>query len=113
MQSPAGSRKIARRKNLMRQKHLSLLLACLMLAGISACQTATPIQPSPDDSATIAATLTAKLKNDAQIKLRDNGGTFLYHLTDRFSVFLDDAKYPVNDLACKPDDIIDTISNGS
>jgi hypothetical protein len=53
------------------------------------------------------------MKNNAQIKLSDNGKTFSYHLTDRFSVFLHDIKYPVKDLTCTPDGIIGYISNGS
>ena len=53
------------------------------------------------------------MKSDAQIKLSDSGKTFSYHLTDRFSVFLDDIKYPVKDLTCKPDGRIGYVSNGS
>ena len=53
------------------------------------------------------------MKNSAQIKLSDNGKTFSYHLTDRFSVFLDDSNYPVKDLICLPEGIIGYVSNGS
>ena len=53
------------------------------------------------------------MKNNAQIKLSDNGKIFSYRLTDRFSVFLDDTKYPVQDLSCKPEGIIGYVSNGS
>ncbi len=93
----------------MGKKYVSLLLTCLALISISACQAATPIQPTPDRSATI----TTEMKDSAQIKLSDNGGTFTYRLTDRFSVFLDDTKYPVKDLACMPKGIIGYVSNGS
>jgi len=67
------------------------------------------MRPTPDTGATI----TAEMKNDAQIKLSDNNKTFSYHLTDRFSVFLDDTKSPVKDLTCTPEGIIGYISNGS
>jgi hypothetical protein len=80
-----------------------------MTIVLSACQKATPIQTTPD----IGATITTEQKNDAQIKLSENGKTFTYHLTDRFSVFLDDENYPVKDLACTPDGIIGYVSNGS
>ena len=81
----------------------------LIVIVISACQTTTRIQPTPDNEATI----TAEMKNDAQIKLSDNGKLYSYHLTDRFSVFLDDTKYPVKDLTCTPDGVIGYVSNGS
>jgi hypothetical protein len=77
--------------------------------SLSACQMSTSGSPTPDSGATI----TAEMKNDAGIKLSDNGRTFSYRLTDRFSVFLDDTKYPVNDLTCTPDGTIGYVSNGS
>ena len=93
----------------MIQKSLSLLLICIGLTFVSACQTAPPVASTPN----IGATINTEMKNDAQIKLSDYGKTFSYHLTDRFSVFLDDTKYPVNDLICTPDGIIGYVSNGS
>src|SRR5215216_2258274 len=82
----------------------------LMMIILSACQAATPApQPTPD----IHATITAEMKNNAQIKLSDSGKTFNYHLTDRFTVFLDDTDYPLKDIACTPEGIIGYISNGS
>ncbi len=84
-------------------------MVSLVLIISSTCQTATPTLAAQNDS----ATLTAQMKNQAQIKLSDNGRTFSYHLTDRFSVFLDDAKYPIKDLTCTPEGIIDYVSNGS
>lgn len=85
-----------------------LLLIALLL---SACQAATPTPaPSTPD---VHATIVTEMKNNAQIKLSDNGKTFTYHLTDRFSVYLDDTKYPVKDLTCTPDGIIGYVSNGS
>lgn|SRR5574341_252773 len=88
-------------------KHSIILLLIAIITP--ACQTATPTQPTPNSGATI----TAEMKNDAQIKLSDNNKTFSYHLTDRFSVFLDDENYPVKDLTCTPDGIIGYVSNGS
>ena len=78
---------------------------------LSACQgaTVTPVPSTPD----IHATITTEMKNNAQIKPGDNGKTFTYRLTDRFTVFLDDTKYPVKDLACAPEGIIGYVSNGS
>ncbi len=90
---------------LMRRRFYIFVLVTIIL---SACQT-TQTKATPD----IGATITTERKNDAQIKLSDNGKSFSYHLTDRFTVFLDDIKYPVKDLACKPDGIIGYVSNGS
>ncbi len=93
----------------MIKKRYPLLLICLILLNVSACQPATLTEPTPDLGATIAA----EMQNEAQIKLSDNGGTFSYHPTDRFSVFLDDVKYPVKDLTWVPEGIIGYVSNGS
>lgn len=93
----------------MRRRSFLLFLICLGLSFTFACHTATRIPPTSDASATV----TAEMQNDAQIKLSDNGKTFSYHLTDRFSVFLDDIKYPVKDLSCTPDGMIGYVSNGS
>ena len=81
----------------------------IVLIVLSGCQPASPTQSTPDSGATI----TAEMKNEAQIKLSDYGKLFSYRLTDRFSVFLDDTTYPVKDLSCKPDGIIGYVSNGS
>ncbi len=94
----------------MTKKHFPLLLISFVLMIVSACQTVPSTQPLTEVE---SATLTAGMEKNAQIKLSDEGRTFIYHLTDRFSVFLDDTKYPVKDLTCAPDEIIDTISNGS
>jgi hypothetical protein len=87
--------------------------SCFLLGVIllSACQgvTATPVPSTPD----IHATITTEMKNNAEIKPSDNGKAFTYRLTDRFTVFLDDTKYPVKDLACAPEGIIGYVSNGS
>jgi hypothetical protein len=94
----------------MTYKRFFLLIVLFWSAcRASAPATATPIPSTPD----IHATITTEMKNNAQIKPSDNGKTFTYHLTDRFTVFLDDTKYPVKDLACTPDGIIGYVSNGS
>lgn len=93
----------------MIRKSFSLLVIWLGMMFISACQASTPVVSTPN----MGATITTEMKNDAQIKLSDNGKSFTYHLTDRFTVFLDDTTYPVKDLACKPEGIIGYVSNGS
>ncbi len=100
------------------QKHFIAFLLLLSLA--SACQTVAPLQPTATQPALvqppatdIAATQSAQMQKTAQIKLSDNGKTFTYHITDRFSVFLDDATYPVKNLSCAPTGIIGYVSNGS
>jgi len=100
----------------MLRKYNGLLLSCFLVSLLSGCQAgratavpSTPIRSTPDIHATIAT----EMKNNAQIKLSDNGKMFSYHLTDRFTVFLDDTKYPVKDLECTPEGIIGYVSNGS
>ncbi len=93
----------------MIKKHFPLLIIYFVLIFIPACQAATSVQSTHDNSATI----TTEMKDSVQIKLSDNRETFTYRLTDRFSVFLDDTKYPVKDLACIPTGIIGYVSNGS
>ncbi len=104
----------------MKTRKYFIVFALLILALASACQAVAPvqptaIQPTPAQLPTpdIAATQAAQMQNAAQIKLSDNGKTFTYHLTDRFSVFLDDTNYPVKNLTCTPDGIIGYVSNGS
>jgi len=92
----------------MTRKVFSLFLV-IFLSACRAATSATVHQSTPD----IHATITTEMKNNAQIKLSDNGKTFTYHLTDRFSVFLDDTEYPVPELVCTPDGIIGYVSNGS
>ena len=93
----------------MIRKYFFIVLTYSLFLSISACQGVTPIPPTPATD----STLTAQMKNNADINLSDNGETFTYHITDRFIVFLDDEKYPVKDLACTPEGIIGYVSNGS
>jgi hypothetical protein len=53
------------------------------------------------------------MKNNAAITLESNGKTITFPVATRFSVFLDDDKYPVKALTCKPTWVIGYISNGS
>ncbi len=46
-----------------------------------------------------------------EITQADNGRTFTYNVTTRFSVFLDSTKYPKDELKCLPEGIIGSISN--
>lgn len=41
----------------------------------------------------------------------DNGKTFTYTPTSRFSTALDEKKHPLKDLRCEPDNIIGYVSN--
>jgi hypothetical protein len=43
----------------------------------------------------------------------DSGKTFTYTITSRFMLFLDDKKYPLENLTCTPDGLIGYVSNGS
>ena len=101
------------------QKHF-IAFALLFLSLASACQAVTYVQPTttslalvPSPTPDIAATQAAQMQNDAQIKLSDNEKTFTYHVTDRFSIFLDDTKYPIKNLTCIPGGVIGYVSNGS
>jgi hypothetical protein len=54
-----------------------------------------------------------EMKRLGAIMLEDNGRTYTYYLTNRFFVFLDDEKYPVDSLFCDPEGILLYVSNGS
>ena len=51
--------------------------------------------------------------SQSQLTEEDNGKTFTYTLTSRFMLFLDDEKYPLENLTCTPEGIIGYVSNGS
>jgi len=53
------------------------------------------------------------LRQQTNVKPEDNGKAFTFTVTTRFTVFLDDQNYPVNELKCSPDGIIGMVSNGS
>jgi hypothetical protein len=49
----------------------------------------------------------------AAITLVDNGSTFNFAKTERFSIHLDDTLYPLAEFICSPQGIIGMVSNGS
>jgi hypothetical protein len=61
----------------------------------------------------VRASNDANYKESALITLGSKGQTITINLGTRFFVFLDDEKYPVKSLTCKPDWVMGTISNGS
>ncbi len=66
---------------------------------------------------TLTATLSAltpgnsPVSDQYELTDKDNGKTFVYTVTSRFSVVLDAARYPVQAIHCTPDGIIGTITN--
>ena len=50
-------------------------------------------------------------KTQFSLTANDSGKTFTYTITSRFSVFLDEAHYPLAALRCSPDGIVGSISN--
>jgi hypothetical protein len=54
-----------------------------------------------------------EMKRLGAIMLEDNGRTYTYYVSNRFFVFLDDEKYPVDSLVCDPEGILLYVSNGS
>ena len=105
---------------------LHALVLSLLLVILTSCA----ISPTPSQQTT-TATVTAQpasggsvdstelvmdiqwMKNNAAITLESNGKTITFPVATRFSVFLDDDKYPVKALTCKPTWVIGYISNGS
>ncbi|MEJ2601190.1 MAG: hypothetical protein P8Z00_22860 [Anaerolineales bacterium] len=53
------------------------------------------------------------MKRLGAIMLEDNGRTYTYTLTNRFFVFLDDEKYPVDGMKCEPKPVIGSVTSGS
>jgi len=51
------------------------------------------------------------ITGDYDITAADTGKSFEYPETSRFTVYLDQTKYKVDNLACSPDGIIGSISN--
>lgn len=47
------------------------------------------------------------------ITAKDSGKTLSLHETDRFSVYLEDSRYPLGELQASPGGLLGTISNGS
>jgi len=99
----------------------SLLLVILTgcaTSPTSSQQTATvTVTAEPDIGSTINSTESEMdiqwMKNNAAITLKSKGQTFTFTVTTRFSVFLDDEKYPIKALTCEPAWVMGYISNGS
>jgi hypothetical protein len=51
--------------------------------------------------------------NSEAITVKDSGKTIVLHVTDRFSVYLDDGFYPLDELESSPTGLLGSISNGS
>jgi hypothetical protein len=67
--------------------------------GPTACPTLQPDQSSLIETNAITAA--------------DHGKTLVIHQTDRFSIYLDNRAYPLNELAVTPDGPLGRVSNGS
>jgi hypothetical protein len=84
-------------------------LAQMRIITFSPEQIATQMQPYVDK----VATEVQGFKENADISLESNGQTYTFTWSSRFFVFLDDDKYPVQQLKCEPESVIGYISNGS
>lgn len=92
---------------------------------VGACQNpaASPVSTSspvayPNGGTALTACPTPPADELAQFESRsvtaaDNGKTLVVHQTDRFSVFLDDRTYPLDQLHPDPAGMLGYISNGS
>jgi hypothetical protein len=106
-------------KEFMQTSKFWLIGLCLFLIVLLTCCSGTEQPPTPLPSATAAATLaqqnltsgTAAPSNALEISAEDNGKTFRYTVTTRFSVTLDGTAYPKDQLACSPEGVIGEISN--
>lgn len=68
----------------------------------------TPLQPT--EYPTVEP---ASLSQPYDLIEEDNGKTFTYKITSRFTISLDDKKHPLKNLTCTPEGIIGSVSNGS
>jgi hypothetical protein len=69
-----------------------------------------PTQVQRTGSATTEPDLAS---SQTQLTEEDNGKTFTYTITSRFMLFLDDEKYPLENITCTPEGFIGYGSNGS
>ncbi len=101
----------------MKTSQILTVFLLLLAPAIFACQAVTQVLPTETSPAVplivTQSTPSSIIAQSPQIQLSDNGKTFTYRITDRFSVFLDDARHPVANLSCSPDGIIGYVSNGS
>jgi hypothetical protein len=97
---------------------MKILAATFFVMLLSACSATTPTPVQLTATIVLAKpTVTfdplAEMRQQAKIKVEDNGKTFAFAVASRFFVFLDDEKYPATELMCSPEGIIGLISNGS
>jgi hypothetical protein len=72
-----------------------------------------PVTPLPGPCATPGPDRLQDVIN-ISITAKDNGKTFIFHVTSRFWFHLDDSKYPLRELLKSiPDGLIGYVSNGS
>jgi hypothetical protein len=98
--------------------NMKVFTAISVIVILSACAVATPIPVQPTPTIHVIEPTTtidplAELRQQAKIKMEDNGKTFTFAVASRFFVFLDDMNYPATELTCSPEGIIGLISNGS
>jgi hypothetical protein len=68
---------------------------------------------APRFTPVVTPTIEAVNPNMVTITLMDNGSTFNFARTKRFSIYLDDTPYPLAEFICLPQGIIGMVSNGS
>jgi hypothetical protein len=68
---------------------------------------------APRFTPVVTPTIEAVNPNMATITLMDNGSTFNFAITERFSIYLDDSLYPLAEFICTPTGIIGMVTNGS
>lgn len=86
-----------------------LLLETLEMETLAPVPSFTPlpgpcVTPAPEESNDFI---------DRSITIKDNGKTFIAHVTSRFWIYLDDRIYPLRDLLNSVPQIIGYVSNGS
>lgn len=100
-------------KALIAQKETNVAAIVMTMTAEPTKPTGTP-EPtlSPEQIAANLEEMKRMMKSEGAIMLEDNGQTFTYTLATRFFVYLDDQKYPVGSLECKPNWVMGYISNG-
>lgn len=91
-----------------------------LTASLTDTSTPTPVETAalkpgatqtPASAKALIALPSATPSSSYEITADDNGKTFSYGITSRFTVILDESKYPKKNLACSPDGIVGSISN--
>jgi hypothetical protein len=94
---------------MIRRQEYSVLLGFSIL--LSSCSTQNAVQQSNTQPGVLPSAIGVSTNFD--IGFSDNGKSFSFNITSRFSIILDDTLYPVNELSCTPERIIGQISDGS